>query len=322
MTRDEILRSKKLKEQFIKDNNLPITVTDGIHFLQRLNLLNQIFHCNEAFKNYCVDLRKYDSEEQYFRERGYSLDACVLRLSGGNHLSAIQRFLNANFSELLGEAELLSCGAPEDFYTRNSCGHTYARIKFKHGAFSAINYFDKSIFQADSPKAFLRTYDKHLTTSKEFHDAILAAFGEARISQLVTVYLSLVAHYLSGFFWCKPEPYIQDGLLYELPDDVLFSDTDIANYKKQIDSALTALPDGLGECFECEIFRLEELESYGFMEEYHDEIPVPVRFIGVDPNYYHLLATYYFRQPLLYDYLVINYDGHLAKLIEPIKSPF
>lgn len=322
MTRDEILRSKKLKEQFIRDNNLPITVTDGIHFLQRLNLLDQIFHCKDAFKTFCVDLRKYDSEEQYFRERGYSLDACILRLSGGSHLSAIQEFLKADFSELLGQAELLSCGAPDDFYTRNSCGHTYARIKFKHGAFSAINYFDRSIFQADSPEAFLRTYDKHLATSKEFHDTILRAFGEARISQFMTVCLSRAAHFLSVFFWCKPEPYIQDGLLYELPDDVLFSDTDITNYKKQIDSALTALPDGLGECFECEIFRLEELESYGFMEEYPDEIPVPIRFIGVDPNYYHLLATYYFRQPLLYDYLVINYDGRLAKLIEPIKNPF
>lgn len=322
MTRDEILCSKKLKEQFIRDSDLPITVTDGIHFLQRLNLLDRIFYCNEAFKNYCADLQKYDGEEQYFRERGYSLDAYILRLSGGSHLSAIQEFLKADFSELLGKAELLSCGAPEDFYTRNSCGHTYARIKFKHGAFSAINYFDKSIFQADSPESFLRTYDKHLATSKEFHDAILTVFGEARISQLTTVYLSILAHHLSGFFWCKPEPYIQDGLLYELPDDVLFSDTDITNYKKQIDSALTALPDGLGECFECEIFRLEELRSYGFMEEYHDETPVPVRFIGADPNYYHLLATYYFRQPLLCDYLVINYDGHLVKLIEPIENPF
>ena len=322
MTRDVILGSKKLKEQFVRDNNLPITVTDGVHFLQRLNLLDRIFHCKEAFKTFCVDLRKYDSEEQYFRERGYSLDACVLRLSGGTHIHAIQKFLEADFSELLGETELLPYGSPDAFYTRNCCGHTYARIKFKHGAFSAINHFDRNIFQADSPKAFLWTYDEHLRTSKEFHNAILSVFGEARLAQITTVYLSLAAHHLSDFFWCKPEPFIQSGLLYELRDDTLYDDADIARYREQIRSALDALPDGLGECFECEIFQLEELESYGFMEEYHDEIPVPVRFIGVDPNYYHLLATYYFRQPLLYDYLVINYDGHLAKLIEPIKSPF
>lgn len=323
MTRDEILSSTKLKEQFVSDNGLPITVFKKNLFLQRLIILDPIFGCRKAFDRYCQELLKYSDENQYFLERGYSMDAVLAKLFyTPESVSALFRFRDADLSECFGVAPYLPCAESETFYCSDNAGRTFVRIRFRHGIFSAIHHYDSALLPSDDPETFIACSDRHLSDSTEFRQNILRSFGLRRVSQLEVVYLSSAAFYLHSFFLNHPSPYINSGLLYEVPPDALLTDEALDDYAKQIEQALLSLPDDLGSCFELEIFRLENLESLGFMEEYHRKNPVAVRFIDADPNLYHILTTYYFRQPLLNDDLVIDYNGIPAQLVEPVPNPF
>ena len=318
MTRDDILSSGKLKEQFLLDYGIPITVTDNPFFLQRLIELDPIYHGREAFKSFCKDMLEFKDEEQYLRERSCSLEACLARLKSGTSLLCRLCLQEDNLWPLLGAAVPIPQQNESGFYNQENLGRTFARIRLKHGAFSAVNHFYPGIFQFASPQEFIRSGTSHFCDSRIFHEKLLDFLGMGRVNQLVLITMSIAAHYLEKAMDIKPSTYIESGLLYELPFDALLNDEAIGQFKERIESALISMPDGFGKCFVCEIFRLESIEPYGFLEQ----LKSSCRFIGVDPNYCHILATYYFRQPLLYDDYIINYHGRLVKLLEPIENPF
>ena len=323
MTRDEILSSTRLKEQFVRDNGLPITVLEKNLFLQRLIILDPVFGCRKAFDRYCQELLKYSDEHAYFRERELSFGAFIMNnIRTLEIMPHLRRFWNDNFYEQLGIANYLSIEPAEKFYSEENAGKTFARIRFRRGAFSAIHHYDPGLLKSDDLASFLNFADRHLAYSIEIQQRILEIFGRRRLTQLMAAYLSSAAFDLHSFFYGSPSACLDGELLYEVPPDALLTDETLDDYAKQIEQALLSLPHDLGSCFELEIFRLENLESLGFMEEYHRKKPVAVRFIDADPNLYHILLTYYFRHPLLNDDLVIDYNGIPARLVEPVPNPF
>ena len=85
-----------------------------------------------------------------------------------------------------------------------------------------------------------------------------------------------------------------------------------------------------------EFFGLDKLNGIeGYTKEFFDlnelgrkyvedrgEIQDRVAFVGVDPEILPQVVAYYEREFMLKDYLVINHNGHIAQMFEPVENPF
>lgn len=322
MTRQEVLDNKSLKEQFVNDNNLPITVLDEPYFTNRLMLFEPIYGSDTLFTQFCDDLKQYRTAELYFSERSKSLDNYSNRVLCQEKSPSVAHIRTCNLSKVLGNADYLDIGYSATFYSEENAGKTFLRVRLRDGAFSVINHLAPDIFEAATFEQFLSDCDKHLRTSQWFQKDILYSIcGHVRVRQLIQVYLSLAADGLKKIFKNAPNEYTRSGLLYELPAEGFPFE--------QFAEALITLPDNLGNCFTFEIFQLHKLKDLGYMEERYDLGPYAVRFIDVDLNFIYQLATYYLNTFSYDDYtvgqymdLVINYEGRLAELKEPIENPW
>lgn len=334
MTRSEVLRNIKLKEQFIKDNDLPITITDEPFFSQRLSALDPIYHSDALFNIFCNDLERYHAADKYFMER--ELQSAYISQLGVTQQNAVTSDYNAEVfrvSSLLeqqGDTNILHGRSHDQFYSEENDGKSF--IRFSTDVYAALHHFSTGIFQGDSFEQFLDGYDQHLRMSVGFREDILnAIIGEERINHLTLMYLSIAAYSLESILGCKPYAYIDGGLIYELTTDGLTVE--------QLDNAINNMPDHIGDCLTYDIFQLHKLKSLGYMEERYGGAPYGVRFVDVDPNLIYQLVTYYNNMfPQLhypqadnvdevdtygiYMDLMISYNGRLAKLSKPIKNPW
>lgn len=306
MTKDGVLQNKELKSLFIQDNGLPITVLDEPYFSQRLIILDPVFHCRMAFKRFCDELGKDATVNCYLNRRERTVWEAYRRITDDLG-SSWHELDTVYFEELLGDIPiLLKEDKASDFYNCFNSEKVFLRVRLRNGYLTALHRFHA--VQTDSWDMLLDGLDSHLRGSGIVQRKLFSILGVGRLAQLTQCFLSLEAEKIRMKFGIEPSYGFPGELLYELGSD---SGVKYSDLQSILDTTTTA-----------EIFRLRNLKSIGFMEEFMTGSAVPIRLVNVDPNIAHQLITYYFRDILMADDLVINYNGQLATMHEPIPNPW
>lgn len=308
MTKDKVLSNRELKSLFIQDNELPITVLEEPYFSQRLIILDPLFHCRMAFKRFCDELGFFFSADSYLEYRKRTV-AKVLREITERSRASLRKLDTASFEDLLGDVPIpYGADGMEDFYSVKNCGKVFLRVRLRNGCLTVLHRFLPDAFETDSWDMLLDRLDSHLRHSRLVRRSFSSMLSGGRLAQLTMCCLYMEAEKIRKNFGLEPACVFPDEILYELGSD---SGVKYSDLQSILDPSATA-----------EIFRLRNLKSIGFMEEFMAGSAVPIRLVNVDPNIAHQLITYYFRDILMADDLVINYNGQLATMHEPIPNPW
>lgn len=312
MTENEVLQSTAMRALFLHDTELPITIVDDPFFLQRLTILDPCFHSKSAFKTFCQECARLSDETTYLNWRSCIETKLRYELHHGEASKYVREFFGYDLGSLIGKADYLPC-SPDPFPDREHADKTYIRVYLKDGVLTALHKLFPNIlgstFLPDS------NLPSHLIRSVKFRECILNSIHPLRQIQLATVCTMAMADHLRKHIPNKLTHFSGNGAVFEVTMNDPIGLNELLKW-------IRSEPNGYGDMFDVEMFRIGALESLGFIKEHCGFDHSPPEFVGVDPNLIHQVVACYYHDYIMDDDLVINYDGRLAKLKEPIKNPF
>lgn len=331
MTRNKVLQSEALKKQFIIDRELPITITKSTYFQQRLNLFDGIYNSKNAFGEFCTMLEDFSSEDEYFR---YCADLMEKITSDVKAACEKAGLYDSEFDKLVPNFSAVMDGDyPRELEMEKYDGSTLLSISLKEDEFTALQIYNPEIFGgAESWYDFISQYTpyEHLRASDFIRNAVIYLCLGVRQYQLK--YLTML-HLFDHLI--KTIPRLKNYMASFDGGEIVFHvDLDFNVTKQELYAAFNA--DPVGKKARVEFFGLDKLPGIeGYIKTYFDlnelgreyvedcgETQDRVAFVGVDPEILPQVIAYYKREFILKDYLVINHNGHLAQMFEPVENPF
>lgn len=219
--------SEKLKERFCKDCNIPLKLFKEPYFTDRLQLYDNYYNTLDKWNIFVRELEKYKCEQDYLGEYNRVKDAAIndIKLSDGYSIFN---------EEDMGKYSVKYKDLPsKDIYKPSNDGKLFISIDMKKANFSALKFYDKSIFgNADTWEEFVGRYteNKHIVNSKYIRQVIL---GNCNPKRQVTY-----EKYLMGLVL----EVLVEELGYSSSDIVFFSNDeiiiDMGEYENCIDKRI------------------------------------------------------------------------------------
>lgn len=197
--------SEKLKERFCKDCNIPLKLFKEPYFTDRLQLYDSYYNTLDKWNIFVRELDKYKCEQDYLEEYNRVKDAAIKDIKDSD---GYKRFNAEDMNEYTVKYKDLP---KKDIYKPSNIGKLFISIDMKKANFSALKFYDKSIFSnADTWEKFIGGYteNKHIVNSKYIRQVIL---GNCNPRRQVTY-----------------EKYLMDLVLEVLIDELGYSASDIA----------------------------------------------------------------------------------------------
>ena len=219
--------SEKLKERFCKDCNIPLRLYKEPYFMDRLQLYDSYYNALDKWNIFVRELDKYKCEQDYLEEYNRVKDAAINDIK----LSDAYSIFN---EEDMGKYSVKYKDLPsKDIYKPSNDGKLFISIDMKKANFSALKFYDKSIFgNADTWEEFVGRYtdNKHIVNSKYIRQVIL---GNCNPKRQVTY-----EKYLMGLVL----EVLVEELGYSSSDIVFFSNDeiiiDMGEYENCIDKRI------------------------------------------------------------------------------------
>lgn len=131
----------KLKERFCKDCNIPLKIYEEPYFTDRLELYDLFYQSVHKWNVFKSELKKYHCEQDYFEEYNRVKDNAINDIK---NTDAYQRFNQ----EGMNQYSIKYVGLPsKDIFKPSNNGKLFISIDMKKANFSALRYYDKSIFR-------------------------------------------------------------------------------------------------------------------------------------------------------------------------------
>lgn len=308
MTRNEILKSDRAKELFIRDSGIPMPVYESPYFQMRLSELEELLGSVKSFLWFCDVMEPMRGTLEYDYHRNKLSRKLRDEFSG-----FFRSLIEMDFSDLKSSDSDLFTFDTGGLYHRQNDGQMFLRIGLVNKNISLIHYvlpecpdnIDKMI--PGGLPVFLKNSDAFM--ADVFHSV------RFRLSQLTHIMLSNILTDLMDIKSLNLVGIEDNALIFKSVNDVFYMDS--------IDRILSKYK-GL---FFWEAFTLHEVKGYGehgssgWMEELVAG-GVGKRFVNIDPNLLHILAIYNAHDYVFKDDLIVNCGGRLAKLLDVPENPF
>ncbi len=331
MTRNKVLQSEALKKQFIIDRELPITITKSTYFQQRLNLFDGIYNSKNAFGEFCKMLENFNSEDEYFQYCAELMEKITSDVKASCERAGLY---DSEFDKLVPDfLAVMEGNYPRELDMGKYDGLNLLSISLREDEFTAIQIYNPEVFNgAESWYDFISQYTpyEHLRTSGFIRNAVIILCLGIRQYQLK--YLTML-HLFDHLI--RTIPRLKNYVASFSGGEIVFHvDIDFDVTKPELYAALDA--DPAGKMARVELYGLDKLNGIeGYTKEFFDlnklgreyaedcgESQDRIAFVGVDPEILPQVVAYYEREFMLKDYLVINHNGHLAQMLEPVENPF
>lgn len=166
--------STKAKERFCKDCNIPIRIFQEPYFADRLKLFDKMYGTLEKWNVFTNELKKYNSEQDYFEEYNKVKDAAISTIKNSE---SYQRF---NEEDINNFAVIYKNLPSKDIYKSTNAGRTFISIDMEKANFSSLKFYgdtiSKSMFAGASTwEEFMSlfTNNEHIINSKYIRQVIL-----------------------------------------------------------------------------------------------------------------------------------------------------
>ena len=314
MTREEVLQFTGLKKRFCKDCNLPINLFDEPYFTQRLKALDVQFDCVKKFDTFCVDLEKYDTEQEYFEYYNTVKDSVINMIKDNIEY---MKFLNDDFADVRVVTKNITLGN-KNLYIEGNQDKTFISIDMKKANFSALRHYSPAIFKnVETWEQYIGffTPSEHIRNSKYIRQVILGACNPKRQITYERYLMTMLYLHIKSELDGKVSFYSLGN------DEIIISVAGTSVSAKEIKAAIAICPQKIGELVRFEMFDLQKVGDYGWMKVIYDE-PERVEFKTINADIYHQIVKHYWNMPITEDDLVFRYNGVLARFLEGVKNPW
>lgn len=162
--------TKKLKERFCKDCNVPIKIFDEPYFAERLELYDEHFGTLKKYELFTKELQKYKCEQDYFEDYNRVKDEAIMCIKS---TEAYQRFNEEDMNKYRVKHTNIAC---KDIFHPSNDGKVFISIDMKKANFSSLHHYDPSMFkEASTWENFISLFtdNKHIINSKYIRQVIL-----------------------------------------------------------------------------------------------------------------------------------------------------
>lgn len=160
----------RLRERFCKDCNIPINIFHEPYFTDRITLYDKFYSTVDKWNLFVEEFQKYRNEQDYFEEYNRVKDNAINFIKSTD---AYQRFNE----EDMNQYAIKNKGFPgKDIYHPDNDGKTFISIDMKKANFSALRFYDASIFDhKETWEEFVKKFtdNKHVINSKYIRQVIL-----------------------------------------------------------------------------------------------------------------------------------------------------
>ena len=313
MKRKDVLKSVPLKRIFVEDRNLPFLTLDNPYFESRLDALDKMFGCVEAFDVFCETLEGFENEIIYLNyhkgvETKILNHLCTLmwtsRAEASNKIQQV--FCNVDDSNIRHPFTI----TPED---------DTAYISIHISPFNLARFFRPELFCGyNSTEEFVGwfTQDKHLITSKGFIDKILMRKFGPYVYDYMRIMMASTCRVLADKFNIADRVRSIDfnEILIEVGGNMGFS-------LNELKECIKSIPV-IGEFFTVDIFECYTIDGTdGYIRNYYSDDRYEI--YGVDDSIFAQVAQYIHCDPIIEDDLVFHdyKTDKLVRFLEPIKNP-
>lgn len=312
--RKEILNSNALKRRFIKDCNLPINITDNPYFEERLHILNATHNAEDKFNNFVNSLQSFLDEQEYFAEYTRIKEAAMDRIKSSD---GYDRFIHAD--RIVSD----SIYPKVDLYKEYNDNSLFVSIDMKQANFSAMNYFDPSIFtdkdgnKSNTWEDFIRQFtdNEHIIHSKYIREVIMGNCNPKRQVKYEHQLMCMLADHLINTF-----PTI--GIYSVKSDEILINNIEgLGISRNALIEAINNEPNGIGRLVRLEIFEAHKnKDSSGWLLEYYGTDEFKLKCIDADTYIQYL--KHYLGLPITENDLAFRHNGKLARFLEEVENPY
>lgn len=306
-----IVISTKLKERFCTDCNIPIHIFQEPYFTDRLKLYDKFYGTLEKWATFVKELENYDSEQNYFEEYNRVKDEAINFIKS---TEAYQRFNEEDMNQYAVTHKNISS---KDIYHPSNNGKTFISIDMKKANFSALRYYDESIFAgAETWEDFLRrfTNNEHIINSKYIRQVILGNCNPKRHITYEKHLMDVLLIHLS-----KCDSMIIDKVVFFSNDEIVLDISDMDIIDKQlfftyIQICLDPIPIPL----KVQLFQLNKIDgTNGYIKKFPlNEDGVKLEFKCLDNLYLPFVLRYCRNEEVTENDKVFYHEGLLAQFIE------
>lgn len=302
--------TKKLKERFCKDCNIPIKIFDEPYFTDRLWLFDRFYNTLEKWELFVEELQKYNSEQEYFEEYNRVKDEAI---SSIKNTLAYQRFNVDDMNRFRVKYNNLP---NKDIFKPSNDGKTFISIDMKKANFSALSYYNKNIFSnAETWEEFISSFtnNQHIINSKYIRQVIL---GNCNPKRHITYEKYLMDYALSVFL---KQTFSIDRVVFFSNDEIVIDVSDMTTQEQllllfQINVCKESIPIPL----KAELFTLYKIHGTdGYCKKITNEhYGKEIEFKCLNNYLLPFVARYFLNEEVSANDKVFYHEGLLAQFVD------
>ena len=300
--------SEKLKARFCKDCGIPIKLFREPYFMDRLVLLNDMYGSVGKWYDFISELEGYEDEKDF-------LDYCdkVVNIVI-EHIKSTDGFQDFNCLDMNKFSRKVEY-PKSDIYKDCNCDKMYISIDMKKANFSALRYYDSSIFNNKSTwEDFIGVFtkSKYIAGSKYIRQVI---FGNCNSKRQGVYERYLMLMLLDKI---KETSIISDSDIVSVTNDEIVIDVTSCEDSEVILSSLNKVIEAQDVPFHVSLFKLQKLYNVGYLRKFNDGT---YDIKGVDMNYVPMVVRLLNGQAITDDDMVFMNNKVLCKYLEcPIST--
>lgn len=267
--------TRKLKERFCKDMNIPISMFDEPYFTSRLHLYNEQFGTLEKYDKFIKLLDEFSNEQDYFGYYNKLKDEII------NYLGESEGMIRFK-EEDMNKYKVKNENFPsKDIFKPSFHNRVFLSIDMKKANFTALKHYSKDIVGGkDIYEEFIGMFtdSEYLKSSKYIRQVVFGNQSPKRqvtyekhlMDELLTKLLEFIDKELVVFF-------SNDEIVLDLTED--YFNYNIAEYTQKISILLAraSVEDGIN--FRQELFMLKHIPGVGYMKSFIDKPGVEFKCI-------------------------------------------
>ena len=189
--------SIKLKQRFCKESGIPINIFVEPYFMERVILYQQFYQSFDKYITFVKEcLKHYNNEDEYFADYNRVKDEAINFIKSTRGYS---NFLEEDMAKFKVETKITS----KDIFRPANDKHYFISIDMKKANFSALRYYDSSMFDDCSKwEDFIKKFtdNAHLINSKYLRQVILGNCNPRRQVTFEKYLMNTILKHILGEF--------------------------------------------------------------------------------------------------------------------------
>lgn len=304
---------------FVKNYSLPIQIYNPDFIEYYIELYDEYYDTKRKYREFQNAVSKFNSINIFEEYKHNLTDTIIHELKS---TEAYKKFMETP-AEHMYEISPKVCDVPfcktVNIYTPDNHNKYFISIDLRRANYQALKFYNPDIvFNTPTFEHILAKYGceyEYFLNSKNIRQVIFGNLDMPRMSRITRIERFLtqnILKYIIGHLQFKPENvavFTTDEIILKLSDNKWFDD-------EKLDRLKILIEDECSANVHVENFKLNYIGNKFYVKEHKYDLPT---FKGGSSIYFPQAYKHYTNQPLSDMDLCFNYEGQIARFLEPLK---